>query len=177
MNKKTLSPLYLLTLIIPIAIGCYWLINNQEKPKLVEMQAPVKYIEPQKDYSASIRDFDLILTQSYNPIAGLSYRERSAIENDLVRISKIIIDFDPKSKTKPSEKMEASKVINSNFKELYQHIVELLRDDFIHGKIASYEVKSKCDYYMVNYFNADGSVKTLTAIILAGLIYQDYVNR
>lgn len=177
MNNKNLSPLYLLILLIPIAIGCLWLINNQEKPKSNEIKTPVINVEPQKDYSASIRDFDLILTQSYNPILGLPYRERSAIENDLIRISKIIIDFDPKSKTKPSEKMEASKVINSNFKELYQHIVELLRDDFIHGKIASYEVKSKCDYYMVNYFNADGSVKTLTAIILAGLIYQDYVNR
>jgi len=178
MNNKTFNPLYLLFLIVPVAFGCFWLIKNQEKPSTIPIISTNKEypIQEEKDYSESIKSFDLILAQSYNPIVNWKYREQEFIRQEILQISKTIIDFDPSKISKTSDRMEANFQYESLCKRFYALLIEMIRFQYIDGSLASYNVKSKADYFADAFFDYKGEIKTYTIYILAKSVYKEYLE-
>lgn len=178
MNNKTFNPLYLLLLIIPVAFGCYWLIKNQEKPIVTPViSTNTEYpIQEQKDYSETIKSFDLILTQSYNPIVNWPYRDRELIRQEILQVSKAVIDYDTSKISKTSERMEANYQYETLCKHFYALLIEMIRFEYIEGSLASYQVKNKSDYFTDVFFDSYGRIKTFTVYVLAKSVYREYLE-
>jgi len=183
MKNQNFNPLYLLLLILPVALGCYWLINDDKNRKLAQStvvvqttNVPDNQINENDKYAGSIKSFDLILVKSYNPIVNWPYRDPELIRQEILQISKTIIDFDPSKISKTSERMEADYQYESLCKRFYALLIEMLRFQYIDGSLASYNVKSKADYFADVFFDYRGKIKTFTVHVLAKSVYKEFIE-